>query len=86
MKYLWFNIINLNDFDALEICDYSFSVYLEDKGEQTFRLLKGFNYSIAVDGQYLTPYLNGKNGFNKNKRSAYIDADRNLWVGYEAEN
>lgn len=80
----WYKIFNLNDFDNLRVPDYSFEVELEDRGLQTYRICMGFKYSVIVDDIYLTPYLNDLNGFNKNERSAYIDSERNLWVGYAA--
>lgn len=80
----WYKIFNLNDFDKLSVPDYSFEIELEDKGVQSFRICKGFLYSVIVDRIYLTPFLNDINGFNKNERSAYIDEERNLWVGYAA--
>lgn len=80
----WYKIFNLNDFDKLSVPDYAFEIELEDKGVQSFRICKGFLYSVIVDGIYLTPFLNDMNGFNKNERSAYIDEERNLWVGYAA--
>ncbi len=78
----WYKIFNLNDFDKLSVPDYTFVLELEDRGLQTYRICKGFEYSVIVDGIYLTPFLNGKNGFAKNRRSAYVDDKRNLWVGY----
>lgn len=80
----WYKVFNLNNFDKLSVPDYVFEIELEDKGIQSFRICKGFLYSVIVDGIYLTPFLNDINGFNKNERSAYIDEERNLWVGYAA--
>ncbi|MDR2426821.1 MAG: hypothetical protein LBD46_06575 [Endomicrobium sp.] len=81
----WYRIFNLNDFDALSVPDYTFSIELEGKGFQTFRIIKGLLYSVIVDGIFLTPFLNGRNGFEKDNKSAYIDEDNNLWVGYAPE-
>lgn len=80
----WYKVFNLNNFDKLSVPDYVFEIELEDKGVQSFRICKGFLYSVIVDRIYLTPFLNDINGFNKNERSAYIDEERNLWVGYAA--
>ena len=82
----WFKVFNLNDFDALGVPDFTFTADLADRGLQTYRLLKGYLYSVIVDGLVLTPFLNDRNGFNKDNRSAYIDQDNNLWVGYAPEN
>lgn len=80
--YTWFNIFNLNDFDALNVPDYTFPIELQGRGEYVFRVCKGISYSVIVDGIFLTPGLNGRNGFNFQERSAYVDENRNLWVGF----
>ena len=82
----WYKIFNLNEFDALGVPDFSVSVELAERGQQTFRILKGFLYSVIVDDIILTPMLNDRNGFNKDTRSAYIDEENNLWIGYAPEN
>ena len=82
----WVNIINLNTFEAMGIPDFTFSADLEDFGVQSYRLLVGIATSVIVDGLILTPTMNGKNSFNKESRSAYIDENNNLWVGYAPEN
>jgi hypothetical protein len=80
----WYKIYNLCDFDKLHAADYTFDVELERRGVNTFRICKGSFYAVVVDGIYLIPFLNNKNVFNMNNRCAYIDAKRNLWVGYYA--
>ena len=82
----WYKVYDLNKFDDLSVPDITFSVELQDKGQKTFRLLKGFLYSVIVDGLILTPKLNDRNGFHKGNRSAYIDENNNLWIGYAPEN
>lgn len=78
----WYKIYNLDNFDELNVADYTFDIELEGRGVCIFRICKGNFYAVIVDGVYLVPFLNGKNGFNMDNRSAYIDAKRNLWVGY----
>ncbi|MDR0676300.1 MAG: hypothetical protein LBF97_04600 [Elusimicrobiota bacterium] len=87
MKYDWYKIINLGNFDKLNINDYEITADLEDRGMQNFRIMKGLSslYSVILDNIFLTPFLNNRNGYNFQDRSAYIDNAKNLWVGYKAD-
>ncbi|MDR0676046.1 MAG: hypothetical protein LBF97_03280 [Elusimicrobiota bacterium] len=83
-----YNLINLNDFENMNIPYFQFSRNLENLGNKDFRVFKGFGlYSILVDNVLLIPYLNGKNGIANPTRTlgAYIDENNNLWIGYKQE-
>lgn len=83
----WFNVFNLSILDSLNVPDYYLNVNLRGLGSQDILIAKGFKISVAFMGYWITPGLNGKNGFNvQDKVAAYIDDENNLWVGYNADN
>lgn len=86
-KWRWWQIMNLDDFDKLNVPDYYLSVNLEGIGVTDIVVMRGFNISVLFLGYVLTPFLNNRNGFSaNNKVSAYIDEDNTLWVGQNESN
>ena len=86
-KWRWLQIMNLDDFEKLNVPDYYLSVNLEGIGITDIVVMRGFNISVLFLGYVLTPFLNNRNGFSaNNKVSAYIDEDNNLWVGQNESN
>lgn len=87
-KWRWWQIMNLDDFDKLNVPDYYLSVNLEGIGVTDIVVMRGFNnISVLFLGYVLTPFLNNRNGFSaNNKVSAYIDEDNILWVGQNESN
>lgn len=84
-----YKIINLNDFDALDIPRYDFSIKTPELDVQQISIFKANLYNVMFLNLLFTVGLNDKNPVLKvnedlNLRVAvYVDADRNLWVGYE---
>lgn len=86
-KWRWWQIMNLDDFEKLNVPDYYLSVNLEGIGITDIVVMRGFNISVLFLGYVLTPFLNNRNGFSaNNKVSAYIDEDNILWVGQNESN
>lgn len=86
-KWRWWKIIDLTEFDKLNVPDLYLSVNLEGLGLTDIVVMRGFDISVLFLGYVLTPFLNNRNGFSSaNKVSAYIDEDNNLWVGQNESN
>lgn len=82
----WYNVGNKAEFEAKEIPQESFVLDLEDLGQQEIVFLKGFSFSVIFMGEMLTPVLNNRNPFFRNKATSYIDPETSdIWVGYETD-
>lgn len=83
----WYKIFNLDELNRWNVPDYYLTVNLRGLGQQEILIARGFNVSVVFMGYWITPGLNGRNGFSVNdKVSAYIDDENNLWVGYNENN
>ncbi|MGB2579402.1 hypothetical protein AAIR98_001321 [Elusimicrobium simillimum] len=84
MKYKYYNLFNLTDFDALSVPYITRTFELEGQGSVEVRLSRGLTYSLYVNGYMLTPGLNDRNPFVSfdQKMAAYIDEDKNIWLGF----
>lgn len=84
-----YKILNLNDFDALNIPRLDTQFKTKDLDVQDITLFKANLYNVMFLDLLFTINLNNKNPVikinnNKNLRVAvYVDANRDLWVGYE---
>lgn len=82
-----YKVLNLNDFDALDIPRLDTKIKTKDLDEQDITLFKANLYNVMFLDLLFT--LNNKNPVlkinnDKNLRVAvYVDANRDLWVGYE---
>ena len=76
-----YKVMNLNDFDALGVPQLYDSANFDKLGNKEYCIFKGENYGIIQGGEILVPFTNGINPFESKNNSAYIDNDRNLWVG-----
>ena len=86
MKVAWYNIGNKAEFETKGIPQEVLTKELEGLGQQEIVLLKGFEFSVIFMGEMLTPSLNGRNPFYKNKASCYVDPETSeIWVGYETD-
>ena len=83
----WYKLLNLSEIDRLDVPDYYLNIDMEELGIQNIVISRGFGYSVLFLGYWITPELNNRNGYIvENKVSAYIDEQRNLWVGFNANN
>lgn len=84
MSVNWYRIGNKDDFEKKGIPQEVITAELEDLGQQEIVLLKGFNFSVIFMGEMLTPSLNGRNPFFKNKATCFVNPiTSDIWVGYE---
>lgn len=83
----WYKLLNLSEIDRLDVPDYYLNIDMEELGIQNIVISRGFGYSVLFLGYWITPGLNNRNAYIvENKVSAYIDEQRNLWVGFNANN
>lgn len=83
----WYKLLNLSEIDRLDVPDYYLNIDMEELGVQNIVISQGFGYSVLFLGYWITPGLNNRNAYIvENKVSAYIDEQRNLWVGFNANN
>lgn len=84
-----YKVLNLNDFDALNVPRLDTTIKTPDLDKQELTVFKANLYNVMFLNLLFTIDLNDKNPVlkeNKEKNllvAAYVDADRNLWVGYE---
>lgn len=84
-----YKVLNLNDFDALDIPRLDTKIKTKDLDEQDITLFKANLYNVMFLDLLFTINLNNKNPVlkinnDKNLRVAvYVDANRDLWVGYD---
>ena len=84
-----YKVLNLNDFDVLDIPRLDTQIKTKDLDVQDITLFKANLYNVMFLDLLFTINLNNKNPVikinnDKNLRVAvYVDANRDLWVGYE---
>lgn len=84
-----YKVLNLNDFDALDIPRLDTKIKTKDLDEQDITLFKANLYNVMFLDLLFTINPDNKNPVlkinnDKNLRVAvYVDANRDLWVGYE---
>lgn len=87
MSVNWYNVGNKAEFLEKGIPQETKTLDLEDLGRVDVVFLAGFNFSVIFNGEMLTPQLNGRNPFYKEKTTCYVDPQTNeVWVGYEVNN
>ncbi|WP_424244954.1 hypothetical protein Dip510_000062 [Elusimicrobium posterum] len=87
MKFRYYNLFNLQELDTLSVPYITRTFELDKDGTAEVSLHKGQHYSIVANGCMLTPGLNGRNPFisHNNKLAAYLDEDKNIWLGFYYE-
>lgn len=84
-----YKVLNLDDFDALDIPRLDTQIKTKDLDVQDITLFKANLYNVMFLDLLFTIDLNGKNPIakvNKDKKlrvAVYVDNNRDLWVGYE---
>ena len=85
-----YKVLNLNDFDALNIPRLDTQIKTKDLDVQDITLFKANLYNVMFLDLLFTINLNNKNPVvkvNDNKKlrvAVYVDNNRDLWVGYES--
>lgn len=83
MTYRWYFIFNKTEFEATGLVSRTYSLILDDGAEQDFLVTKSNGLGITHDGIFLLLELNTKNPFAFDGRAIYIDANENVWWGFE---
>ena len=84
-----YKVLNLDDFDALDIPRLDTQIKTKDLDVQDITLFKANLYNVMFLDLLFTIDLNGKNPIakvNKDKKlrvAVYVDNNHDLWVGYE---
>lgn len=84
-----YKVLNLDDFDALDIPRLDTQIKTKDLDVQDITLFRANLYNVMFLDLLFTIDLNGKNPIakvNKDKKlrvAVYVDNNRDLWVGYE---
>lgn len=85
-----YKVLNLNDFDALNIPRLDTQIKTKDLDVQDITLFKANLYNVMFLDLLFTIDLNNKNPVvkvNDDKKlrvAVYVDNNRDLWVGYES--
>lgn len=87
MAVKWYNVANKDKFESLNIPQQELNLDLEGLGLTKVVLLNGIGgLSVIFRGVMLTPYLNNRNPYAKDKTTAYLHPKTNdIWVGYETD-
>ena len=83
MIYNWYNLINYDDFVAMDLPSHAVEVYLEDIGLKTILITKGSYVSILYEGIFLSYNLNAENPFAFEGHAIYKDTNNDLWLGIQ---
>ncbi len=76
-----YKIINIDEFEALDIPSRKITVVLGTLGLKDILVTKGNYISILYDGIFLSLNLNDKNPFEFGGNAIFVDPDNNLWLG-----
>lgn len=63
MRYLYYEIISKDDFDALNVPSKAVDILITELGLQTVLVTKGNYYSFLYDDVFVTYNLNNRNPF-----------------------
>lgn len=86
MTFTWFQIFNLDEFEALNLVSKVYTLELEGLGEKDFLVTKGNMVSVAYEGVMLSLGLNAENPFAFEGLAIYQDEETNdVYVGIEID-
>jgi hypothetical protein len=83
MSYDWYKIENLDDFNGEDLVSKEITLELEGQGVKDILITKGNGVSILIDDIFLMINLNDRNPFEQDERAVYLDANNDIWVGFE---
>lgn len=76
-----YKIMNLNDFDKMNVPQVYDNKNFQNVGNVSYCVFKGKNYGLIWKNELLVVGTNGVNPVESKHNSAYIDDNRDLWVG-----
>lgn len=88
MNFDWFNIFNLDEFLALNICSRNLTLSLEDHGEKEVLITRGNEISITFEDVLMPISYEDENPFVREgdgdiHYAVYKDSDNDVWLGIE---
>jgi hypothetical protein len=83
MNVNWYNIINKDDFLALDLPSKEITVFLTGIGQRTILITSGEKVSVLYNDVFLSLELNGKNPFEFDGHAVYLDSNNDIWLGVE---
>ena len=84
-NYDWYQIFNLDEFNALGLVSREYEFILDEIGLKTILVTKGNLVSMTYEGVMLSLNLNEKNPFEFDGHACYVDSDSNVFLGIEIE-
>jgi hypothetical protein len=81
----WYNVGNRDEFLAKGIPQETITAELDGIGQEDIVFLSGFSFSVIFKGEVLTPFLNGRNPYYRNKAGCMIDDNGDVWCGYASD-
>jgi hypothetical protein len=81
MEFDWYEIYNLDDFEALGLFLKTVEVFLEDVGLVEVLITKGNFVSITYNDILLPINMNDENPFVFEDHAVLLDQDNNIWLG-----
>ncbi len=76
-----YKLINLDDFEALELVSRKLTIILGTLGQKEVLVTKGNLVSILYNDVLLSVNLNDKNPFEFEGYAAFIDPNNDIWLG-----
>lgn len=80
-----YKLINLDDFNDLDLTSRKLTVLLGILGEKEILVTKGNMVSILYDDVFLSVNLNDKNPFEFEDYSVFLDINNDIWLGIKVE-
>jgi hypothetical protein len=77
----WYNIINLDTFEATGLVSRTVQVVIGTLGLKDVLVTKGNKVSLLYDDTFLSIDLNDKNPFEQDNRLVYLDDNNDIWLG-----
>jgi hypothetical protein len=81
MTFDWYQVFNLDEFEATGLVSRELTLILQGIGSKTFLITHGDLTSLTVDDTMLSIGLTDDNPFVFNSRAVYVDQNRDVWFG-----
>lgn len=83
MIYNWYKIFNLTEYMSTGLVSRELIVLLQDIGRVTLLISRGNYVSVTYDGVNLPINYPSKNPYTAEGYAIYLDANSNVWLGFE---
>ena len=85
MTYNWYKIFNKAEFEATGLVSREVQLALEGIGIATFLITQGNLLSLTYNGVMLSIGVTDANPFAFDSNAIYLDANDDVWWGFEIE-